>query len=185
MVNIARAGRRITFPASFTLVAAMNPCKCGEGPGPRCTCPLRDSDRYSARVSGPLLDRIDLHVMLERLTGAEFEGIEPEASAPVRQRVIEARERALLRFRRMGLPSSVGCNAEVPRRALADMARLSDTGRKLLGAHVDDGMSGRARERTIRVARTLADLAGREDVGEDDLATALQFRPLREWRRTA
>ena len=181
-VNIARAGRRVTFPASFTLVAAMNPCKCGEGPGGRCTCDVRSAEKYAARVSGPLLDRIDLHVMLERLTGAEFEGEDPESSAPVRERVLEARDRALLRFKRAGLPATIGCNAEVPRRVLEQMTDLSPASRALLGEHLDRGMSGRARERTIRVARTLADLAGREEVTDEDLATALHFRPVREWR---
>lgn len=176
-VNIARAGRRIRFPASFSLVAAMNPCKCGHGGSVRCSCSDEDVRRYGARISGPLLDRIDLQARLEPLAGAEFEGPPPEDSARVRERVVEARARAWARFRKAGLRAGIASNAEIPREAVEPLARLSRLGRAMLAEEVDRGMSGRARERTIRVARTVADLAGAELVSDGHLLEALGLRP--------
>lgn len=175
-VSIARAGRRIAFPASFSLVAAMNPCPCGLDGTSRCSCADDRKRRYVSRISGPLLDRIDLHAKLEALAGQDFDGSPPESSATVRERVVEARARAWSRFRRAGLPPTVSSNAEVPRHLVEAFADLSEHGRKLLSAEVDAGMSGRARERALRVARTMADLEGAEAVTDDHLLSALGFR---------
>lgn len=177
-VQLARAGRRIRFPASFTLVAAMNPCPCGHAGSTagRCSCPLDKVKRYVSRISGPLLDRIDLNAALAPLAGLEFEGPPPEDSSAVRARVVEARERSWRRFRKAGLPKTVASNAEIPRQCVEALADLSETGRLLLSDEVDRGLSGRARERTIRVARTIADLAAAERVGDEHLFQALGFR---------
>lgn len=175
-VHLARAGRRIRFPASFSLVAAMNPCPCGHAGTGRCSCGVEKIKRYVSRISGPLLDRIDLSASLGTLAGLEFEGPPPEGSEAVRERVVEARERSWRRFRKAGLPKTVASNAEIPRQSVEALAQLSDVGRLLLSDEVDRGLSGRARERTIRVARTVADLAGAERVEEGHLVQALGLR---------
>ena len=176
-VLIARAGRRITFPASFSLVAAMNPCPCGlAGVGRRCSCSEMAMTRYRARISGPLLDRIDLHVTMEPLAGLEFEGPDPEDSESVRDRVVEARCRAITRFRKAGLPLSVTCNAEMPRRLVEPFSELSVAARFLLSQAVDAGMSARSRDRAMRLARTIADLVGAERVEDHHLLQAIAFR---------
>jgi len=175
-IHLARAGRRIRFPASFSLVASMNPCPCGYAGSERCSCSLERVRRYVSRISGPLLDRIDIHALLMPLAGHEFEGPPPENSATVRERVIEARGRAWARIQKFGLPSRIASNAELPREAVEAMADLSPAGRRALSDQVDRGLSGRARERTIRVARTIADLDGAESVSEEHLETALSLR---------
>lgn len=175
-IELSRAGRWMRFPASFTMVAAMNPCPCGYRDTARCSCPISTQERYQKRVSGPLLDRIDLQTTMNPLQGWQFDGPPPEDSATVRGRVIEARARALHRFKRAGLPKSVASNAEIPRNVIEAVTGISDVGRSLLRMQVDGGLSGRARERVLRVARTLADLEGADDVTEDHLSAALGFR---------
>lgn len=176
-IHLARAGRRIRFPASFMLVAAMNPCACG---GARCACLQSAIDRYRGRISGPLLDRIDLHATLEPLRGEEFETAPPETSSAVRVRVLAARAVARDRCGRDGLPPSVASNAEIPRERVEAHAQLAPSARKLLATAVDEGLSGRARERALRVARTLADLGGSTQVRDEHLEEAFAYRPAAE-----
>lgn len=178
VVQLARAGRRVRFPSSFTLVAAMNPCPCGYAGTERCNCAEERIQRYVGRISGPLLDRIDLFARLDPLRGDEFEGPEPESSAAVRERVLAARERAGARIVAAGL-EGLACNAELPAQAL-EGRDLAPVARKMLAEQVDRGMSGRARLRALRVARTLADLEASERMQERHVAEAFSFRPTRE-----
>jgi magnesium chelatase family protein len=182
-IVVVRAGRSATFPARFQLVASMNPCPCGSAGDPRhpCRCTSAEIRRYRARLSGPLLDRIDLHVWvgpveIERLTG---DGAPEEGSAPVRARVIASRERQAERATlRPGIASR---NAELSGRALVRTCALPPGGRRLLaGALRRRGLSARAVHRVLRVARTIADLEGEERVGLPHLAEALRYRLLTE-----
>jgi magnesium chelatase family protein len=161
-LTIARAGARVTFPASVTLIAAMNPCPCGyfaTGAG-TCRCVETNIARYQARVSGPLLDRIDLHVPVRKLAFEELCALAPsESSRDVRSRVLRAR---------------VFLAAERP----AEPAALPPPARVLLARAIDRlGLSARAARRSVAVARTIAALAERAQIDSSDLAEALQFRP--------
>jgi len=172
-ICIARAARRAEFPAAFQLVAAMNPCPCGyagDASG-RCSCTPDAVRRYVARISGPLLDRIDLHVAVPRVALAELgsERGPSEASAAVRARVAAARERQRARA---GRPNAQLSNAEV----LRDCA-LQTADRALLERALEKlGLSARAYHRVLRVARTIADLAGSDAVGREALLEAIQLR---------
>jgi magnesium chelatase family protein len=177
-VVVVRARRAAAFPARFQLVASMNPCPCGNSGNPErpCTCTSTDVRRYRARVSGPLLDRIDLHVgvdpiELERLTGEAGE----ESSASVLARVERARAAQEGRAGRAG----VSRNSELPPRALRDVCALPPGGRQLLAAALRRrGLSARAVHRVLRVARTIADLEGAERVLLAHLAEAVRYRIL-------
>lgn len=177
-VVIARAAHAVAYPARFLLVGAANPCPCGfdgDAAG-RCRCSAADIARYRGRLSGPLADRIDLHVRVGAVALADLgAAAREETSATVRERVAAARERQRLRYR--VLPG-VRCNAEAPGRWLQQHAQLSDDARELLGAAAERlRLSARAYHRALRVARTVADLAGEEQVTPGDLAEALMFRP--------
>ena len=170
-VTVARAAGSCHFPASFQLVAAMNPCPCGWLGHPRqaCRCPQDRIARYRSQVSGPLLDRIDLHVALS-IEGAWHEAPPGEPSARIRPRVAAARARQTER--------QACLNARLDAPALATHARLDAAGRTLLARTVEAwGWSARATQRVLRVARTLADLRDEPAVGAEDLAQAIQFRP--------
>ena len=171
-ITIARAGTSATYPARFTLIAAMNPCPCGNlgdlmAP---CTCLPDQVDRYNARISGPLLDRVDLRVHVPRVPYVELrDGTARERSAVVRQRVIAARARMRARGRR--------ANAELTPPELRRHCSLGASAEVLLGRAVHDRrLSARAYHRTLRVARTIADLAGSDGVQRDHLASALLLR---------
>ena len=174
-VAISRAARRAEFPAAFQLVAAMNPCPCGYAgdPSGRCACTPEAVRRYRARISGPLLDRIDLQVEVPRVPLAELGGAAPggESSATVRERVIAARSRQMLRA---GKP-----NAALGSRELRRDCALSAGDRGLLERALDKlGLSARAYHRILRVARTIADLDGSEAITTPHLMEAIQYRRL-------
>jgi magnesium chelatase family protein len=175
-VAVARAAGAVTFPARFTLVAASNPCPCGyEGDGRRaCSCTAVRSAAYHQRLSGPLLDRIDLRLRVPRLSRGELLGAgSGEASARVRARVEAARERQLKRLSGTGRTS----NAHLTGAMARTMAHLTAEGESVLAQAVDHHhLTGRGFDRILKVARTIADLAGRDRVGADDILEALTFR---------
>ena len=176
-VVVSRAGRTACFPAQFMLVAAMNPCPCGHlgDARRRCRCTTAELLRYRRRISGPLLDRIDLHVDVPALgravLGAAGEG---ETSAGVRERVLGARRRQSDRGGRAAV-----CNARLRGAALRRHCTPDAAGRQLLEAAIDRlGLSARGHDKVLRVARTLADLDGLERIGAAHMAEAIQFRVL-------
>ena len=171
-ITIARAAQRAEFPARFQLVAAMNPCPCGfAGSRQRaCRCTPEQIARYQGKLSGPLLDRIDLHVEVPHIPADELLGAPPgEASSAVRARVTAAHERAL---RRQGQP-----NQALAGQALERMAQLDDAAQRFLQAAATRlGWSARATHRALKVARTIADLAGSEHVTVAHVGEAIQYR---------
>jgi magnesium chelatase family protein len=177
-ITVARVRGRIRLPARFQLVAAMNPCPCGGRGDPRrgCACPPGRFQTYQARISGPLLDRIDLHVEVAALPYAEMSGPPGERSSQVARRVRHARTRQLARASLTGVLT----NADLGSAALLRVARPDADGRRLLERAMDQlGMTGRAHDRLLRVARTLADLERRDGVAGRHVAEALQFRGAR------
>jgi magnesium chelatase family protein len=175
-VTISRSRGTLCLPARFQLVAAMNPCPCGQlGSSVRpCRCTAREARAYRNRVSGPLLDRMDLHVGVPPLAYSEISAPAAEPSSRVARRVAAARRRQLARLSETGASS----NARLSYDALRRVARPNREGEALLQHAVDRlGLTARGLDRVLRVARTLADLAGREEVVTRDLAEALHFRP--------
>jgi magnesium chelatase family protein len=175
-VVLTRAIGSVEFPARFTLVAAANPCPCGYDGDPRKACVCRPDrvQSYRAKLSGPLLDRIDLRLRIPRLTKDELLGSEPgEPSAPVRDRVQRARERQRERLVGVG----VTCNAHLPGPLARREARLDRAAERLLERAVESmALTGRGFDRGLKVARTVADLEGAEAVSEAHLSEALSYR---------
>jgi magnesium chelatase family protein len=177
-VTIARVRGTIRLPARFQLIAAMNPCPCGHHGDARrgCACTPLGIERYRRRISGPLLDRIDLHADVPALAYAEIAGPPGERSAAVAARVQAARERQARRAPEGG----TAANASLDTARLRAAARLEEGAVALLATAVDRlGLTGRAHDRVLKVALTIADLAGAERIGSGHLAEALQFRPRR------
>ena len=178
-VTIARARATVRYPARFMLVASMNPCPCGHAGDPTraCVCAPGQVQRYLAKVSGPLLDRIDLHV---EVTPVPFEALgrteDAEPSAAVRGRVEAARERQAARF--SNAPGQFA-NAQMTSRQVRRWCRLDDASRGLLQSALTRlGLSARAHDRILKVSRTIADLDGADDLGPAHLAEAIQYRSL-------
>ncbi len=176
VVVIARAGGSVAFPARFTMVAAANPCPCGFRGDPVRGCACREDQlaRYQAKLSGPLLDRIDLRLSVPRLTKHELLGADVgEASAAVRARVVAARERQLDRYASIGIT----CNAHLPGPIVRRQAGLTAAAERYLGGAVERAaLSGRGFDRVLRVARTIADLAGSHRVDAEHVSEALSYR---------
>jgi magnesium chelatase family protein len=170
-VAIARVGGQRLLPCRFMLVAAANPCPCGRGEtDPDCTCSPYEVQRYQGKLSGALADRIDILAAVRQPSAAEIGGAPGEASAAVRERVCAARER---QERRLG---SGRCNAEMtPAEARACPLR-EGAATLLADLYARQRLSGRAHDRALRLAQTLADLAGLEEIGEEQMAQALQMR---------
>jgi magnesium chelatase family protein len=173
-VTVVRARRAIRFPACVTLVAATNPCPCGHaGSARECRCTEAEHARYRRRLSGPLLDRIDLAVAVERPEPHEMAAPAVTTSAAVREEACAARERQAARLGGGGAT----CNARLDDAALAATVRLGgDAERVLARAYARGALSARGHRRVLRVARTIADLEGRDGVAADDVRRALQFR---------
>jgi len=189
-VAIARANHRVTYPARFMLVAAMNPCRCGRASEPGFTCKrgtnARGAAEYQGRLSGPLIDRIDLHIEVPAVTAADLILPPPtEGSREVAERVARAREIQAQRYAEIGL-SHVRTNAAAQGPLLEDVARPDAGGLALLRDAADAmRLSARGYHRVLRVARTLADLDGAERVGRVHLAEALSYRALADEVRRA
>jgi magnesium chelatase family protein len=178
-VSISRTRQSVTFPAQFTLVASTNPCPCGYfGDGiQQCTCSRRQREQYWAKLSGPLMDRIDLQVAVNRLKPEEMtRQANGESSQNVRERVIQARDRAQIRFQDNKL---IICNANMNSPHLREFCQLDDNSSKLLeGAIRKLGLSARAMDRILKVSRTIADLNEEEKIQSHHVAEAIQYRTI-------
>ncbi|MDB9448175.1 YifB family Mg chelatase-like AAA ATPase [Anabaena sp. CS-542/02] len=178
-VTISRTRQSVMFPAQFTLVASTNPCPCGfygDTIQP-CTCSPRQRENYWAKLSGPLMDRIDLQVAVNRLKPEEITQ-EPtgEASASVLARVKQARHRAITRFQ---AEANLRCNAQMQSKHLQKWCKLDDSSRSLLEAAIRKlGLSARASDRILKVARTIADLAAEDEIKANHIAEAIQYRTI-------
>jgi magnesium chelatase family protein len=181
VVTISRAQGSLTFPANFMLVAAMNPCPCGYYGDPLkpCTCSSATVTKYQKRISGPLLDRIDIHIETPRV---EYEKLSDqrlgEPSAAIRARVEAARQRQRERFARIASGQAVSCNADMRPAEVRQFCPLDDASRSLMKSAMNQlQLSARAYHRTLKLARTIADLAASDSILAAHLAEALQYRP--------
>jgi magnesium chelatase family protein len=178
-VTISRTRQSVTFPAQFTLVASTNPCPCGYFADPiqACTCAPRQREQYWAKLSGPLMDRIDLQVAVNRLKPEEItHQASGEGSDSVKERVEIARDRARAR---LAGESNLQCNAQMQSQHLRQWCKLDQPTRNLLeGAIRKLGLSARATDRILKVARTIADLAGDAELQTHHVAEAIQYRTL-------
>lgn len=178
-VSISRAKMTVEFPANFMLIASMNPCPCGyyNHPEKECVCGPGVVQKYLNKISGPLLDRIDLHV---EVTPVSFDQIastrKSESSEQIRERVIRAREIQIERFKDK---KEIYSNAMMPPELVKEICQISDPGKALLRTAMDRlGLSARAYDRILKVSRTIADLAASDDIKVEHLAEAIQYRSL-------
>jgi magnesium chelatase family protein len=178
-ISIARAAGTLTFPANFMFVAAMNPCPCGyhSDPTHECSCSMQSISRYQKRISGPLLDRIDIHIEVPRVDVDKLTADRlAESSEAIRARVEAARSSQRDRFEN----TSLAANADMGPTEVRRVCQLSEEGRALVKAAMAQlGMSARAFHRILKLSRTIADLAGSERIETPHLAEAIQYRPRR------
>ncbi|MFR9671328.1 MAG: ATP-binding protein, partial [Rikenellaceae bacterium] len=181
-ITIARARYNVCYPANFTLVASMNPCPCGyyNHPTKECTCSSGAVHRYLGRVSGPLLDRIDLQIEVAPVSISQINDERAEeSSATIRRRVIAARERQRERFEAVGVESSSATNAMMTGRMLRELCPLDAKARKMLEMAMERlQLSARAYDRIIKVARTIADLDCSEQITVSHITEAIGYRSL-------
>jgi magnesium chelatase family protein len=178
-VVISRTRLAVEFPSSFMLIASMNPCPCGyyNHPDKDCTCPPGAVEKYLNKVSGPLLDRIDLHV---EVTPVSFDQISStrknESSQEIRERVVKARQVQIDRFKEY---DEIHSNAMMPAEMVKTLCEITDPGKALLKKAMEKlGLSARAYDRILKVSRTIADLSGSEEIKIEHLAEAIQYRSL-------
>ena len=178
-VTIARAAVSVTFPSRFMLAAAMNPCPCGYfgDPTRECHCTAPMIQRYVSKISGPLLDRIDIHIEVPAVKYKELRApVASEDSAAVRGRVIAARQKQIDRFK---ADKHTYCNAQMAPKLIRKCCAISADGEKLLENAVTRlGLSARAHDRILKVARTIADLDDASDIQSKHLSEAIQYRTL-------
>jgi magnesium chelatase family protein len=178
-VTISRAKFTVDYPSSFMLVASMNPCPCGyyNHPEKECICPPGMVQKYLSKISGPLLDRIDLHVEVTPVNFSELASERlAEKSELIRERVIKAREVQISRFDNK---PNLHANAQMSAQMVRDVCKITEAGQALLKKAMEKlGLSARAYDRILKVSRTIADLAGSEDIKIEHLAEAIQFRSL-------
>jgi magnesium chelatase family protein len=177
-VTISRAATSITYPSRFMLVAAMKPCPCGYFADPQheCTCTATMIQRYRSKISGPLLDRIDIHVEVPALKFRELSrDSSAEPSAAIQERVSRARAIQQKRFSRM----KIHCNAQMGSRHLKSFCQVDEASKHLLETALDRlGLSARAYTRILKVARTIADLEAAEHIQTPHISEAIQYRSL-------
>ena len=178
-IVVSRARYNVTYPANFTLVAAMNPCPCGyyNHPTKECTCSPGAVHRYMGRISGPLMDRIDMHIEVTPVEPSELQSAEEgERSAVVRERVMRAREIQRRRFEGI---EGVHTNARMNSAMVRQYCTLDEASDRLLKRAMERlSLSARAFDRILKVSRTIADLAGREQIAQSDVAEAIGYRSL-------
>jgi len=178
-VNISRAKFSVDYPCSFMLVTSMNPCPCGyyNHPEKECTCPPGAVQKYMSKISGPLLDRIDLHVEVTPVNFSELSSDRlAEKSELIRERVITARN---IQIERFGDKPDLHANAQMSPQMVRDICKITEAGQLLLKKAMEKlGLSARAYDRILKVSRTIADLAGSEDIKMEHLAEAIHFRSL-------
>ena len=178
-VTISRARCSVNYPASFMLVASMNPCPCGfyNHPEKDCICPPGAVQKYLSKISGPLLDRIDLHVEVTPVNFTELASERlAEKSESIRERVVIARE---IQEKRFESKIDVFCNAQMSPKSVREICRINEAGQLLLKQAMEKlGLSARAYDRILKVSRTIADLAGSDDIQLEHLAEAIHYRSL-------
>jgi magnesium chelatase family protein len=179
VVSISRAKFSVEYQASFQLVASMNPCPCGyyNHPEKDCTCSPGIVAKYLSRISGPLLDRIDLHIEVTPVPFKELSATRvSETSVDIRKRVMDAREVQKTRFEQ---EEGTYCNAQMSAKQLRNYCQIDEAGKQLLNTAMERlGLSARAYDRILKVSRTIADLAGQPSIEADHLAEAIQYRSL-------
>lgn len=179
-VTISRSKMSVDFPASFMLVCAMNPCPCGNygNPNAFCSCTPIQIQKYMAKISGPLMDRIDIHIEVPAVKVAELSQKKPgEPSASIRERVVKAREIQLRRFSKS--KKNIYSNAAMQSKEIREYCAIDSAGDELLKmAMTKIGLSARAYDRILKVSRTIADLAGSENIKTEHLSEAIQYRNL-------
>ncbi|HYJ62390.1 MAG TPA: YifB family Mg chelatase-like AAA ATPase, partial [Parafilimonas sp.] len=179
-VSISRAKVAVDFPASFMLIASMNPCPCGfyNHPERECTCPPGAVQKYLNKISGPLLDRIDLHVEVTPVAFSELSNMKSkgEPSSSIRERVIKARD---IQTERYATIEGMYCNAQMSSKQLREICVIGQAGETLLRRAMEKlNLSARAYDRILKVSRTIADLAASDDIKVEHLAEAIQYRSL-------
>jgi magnesium chelatase family protein len=178
-VTISRAKVAVDFPASFMLIASMNPCPCGfyNHPERECTCPAGAVQKYLNKISGPLLDRIDLHVEVTPVAFSELSNMKPQGnSSVIRDRVIEARD---VQAERYTNHTGIYCNAQMSSKMLKEICVIDTVGSNLLKAAMEKlNLSARAYDRILKVSRTIADLSASNTIKPEHLAEAIQYRSL-------
>ena len=180
VITVSRAAGSVVYPARVLLVLAANPCACGYAGDPvmQCKCSSYEIERYNKKLSGPIMDRIDLQIKVPRLTPDELlsfadERNKPESSAEIRERVIKARKIQQERWREYGYT----CNAEIPEKLVREILTPSDDIRDylaLMAARMN--LSGRGLSRVLKISRTIADLAGEENITKQHLSEAIMLR---------
>ena len=177
-VTITRVNAQCTYPSRFILIASMNPCPCGHlgSRTQQCRCTPAEIRRYLNKVSGPLLDRIDMHIEVESIPAGQLsETTLSEPSSEIRRRVVNARQVQLERYKGM----DIHCNAELNARTLAKACQLTPSAKELLTASTEKmKLSNRAYTRILKVARTICDLDGLELIGDEQISEAVQYRTL-------